>query len=322
MRYQLYKLLNFSVGLIPPFLLRHILRALHIRPQLGDRAGYHVFPHTFYNPFPDPTQVDVARLKTKRDLPGVNLSVEKSLELLRELSGFSAEVELFLKNRPGTARQLQLWNWTYPPCDSAALYSMLRRLKPKRYIEVGCGYSSRASAAALKRNAEEGALCEATYIEPYPPAHLAEMKLPGEFIQKRIEQVPLAVFQRLEAGDVLFIDTSHVIKVQNDVEYELIHILPSLKAGVFVHVHDILTPYDYPEDWLVGQSPNRGGNNEQYALECLLSGGGDWEVALPVHLLWREHRSALKALVDSDERPAAFWIKKIHRTGPFVEGAV
>ncbi len=74
---------------------------------------------------------------------------------------------------------------------------------------------------------------------------------------------------------MLFIDTSHVIKVQNDVEFELIHLLPSLKSGVIVHVHDIFTPYDYPAEWLIGSGPNRGGNNEQYALECLLSGGTD-----------------------------------------------
>jgi hypothetical protein len=187
---------------------------------------------------------------------------------------------------------------------------MLRHLKPKRYIEVGCGYSSRVSAAALKRNEAEGHVCKALFIEPYPPPYLEEMKLPGEFLKEKIENVPLGRFQELEAGDVLFIDTSHVIKVQNDVECELLHVLPSLKAGVNVHVHDIMTPYDYPEEWLVGSGPNRGGNNEQYALECLMSGGGDWEVLLPVHLLWREQRVELGKLVKSEDRPAAFWMRK------------
>ena len=146
------------------------------------------------------------------------------------------------------------------------------------------------------------------------------MKLPGQFIPKKIQQVPLEHFQQLESGDVLFIDTSHVIKVQNDVEYELLHILPSLKLGVIIHIHDIFTPYDYPAEWLIGSGPNYGGNNEQYALECLLSGGSHWEILLPVHLLWREHRQALQTLLYTEHRPAAFWIRKTHGNPPDMKG--
>ncbi len=307
LRYRLYLLFRNSVGLIPSSLLRHFLAVLHRRTDVTDRVGFSVWPLVFYNPFPEPAQVDLARLKLKRSLPGVKLDMPKSLALLQELSRYATEVDQFLKSRPAN---LPHWNVTYPPCDSGSLYAMLRHLKPKRYIEVGCGYSSRCSAAALAINQKEGHPCQALFIEPYPPPYLTEMNLPGEFLQQKIEQVPLERFEQLSAGDVLFIDTSHVIKTQNDVEYELLHILPRLQAGVIVHIHDIFTPYDYPEEWLVGHSTNRGGNNEQYALECLLSGGDAWEVTLPVHLLWREHRPLLKQLVDSDGRPAAFWIRK------------
>src|SRR5258708_3371445 len=175
---------------------------------------------------------------------------------------------------------------------------------------VGWGYGASASRGAIKDKGVEGPPGQSTLIEPYPPPHLSDMKLPGEFIRKKVQEVPLEQFQQLEAGDVLFIDTSHVIKVQNDVEYELLHILPSLKPGVIVHIHDIFTPYDYPAEWLIGSGPNLGGNNEQYALECLLSGGGDWEVLLPLYLVWREHRQALQSFADTEERPAAFWIRK------------
>jgi hypothetical protein len=136
--------------------------------------------------------------------------------------------------------------------------------------------------------------------------------LPGEFIRKKVQQVPVETFQQLEAGDVLFLDTSHVIKSQNDVEYEFLHILPTLKPGVIVHVHDIFTPYDYPEELLIGNGGNRGGSNEQYALECLLS-GGDWEVMLPVHLLWRDYRAQFNQLarMEDEIKPAAFWFRKV-----------
>ena len=307
MRLLLYRLLNYSVGLIPRTWLGYFLRALYMRPEVTDRIGYQVHPQVFYNPFPIPAEVDRAKLAAKRSLPAIDLAPDPVLALLKTLAQYSGEVDLFFKNRTGN---LRLWDDTYQPCDSAALYAMLRHLKPARYIEVGCGYSSRSSVAALNANKEEGYPCQSLFIEPYPAAHLKELKLPGEFLQKKIQEVPLERFQSLAAGDVLFIDTSHVIKVQNDVEHELIRILPSLKPGVFVHIHDIFTPYDYPPEWLIGAGPNRGGCNEQYALECLLSGGTDWEVVLPVYLLWREHRQDLAALIASEVRPASFWLRK------------
>jgi len=310
MRDLCFSLFNWFVRHIPRSLLRRLLRTLYFQPDITDGIHYQVHPQVFYNPFPDPAEVDLARLKEKRSLPGIDLKVASALELLQKLSTWSGEVGEFLKSRPLTPKQLASWNETYAPCDSGTLYALLRELKPKRYLEVGCGFSSRVSAAALRRNEADGHPCQAAFIEPYPSARLADLKLPGEFIKEQIQRVPLERFQQLAAGDVLFIDTSHVIKVQNDVEYELLHILPSLNPGVIVHIHDIFTPYDYPAEWLLGNGPNRGGNNEQYALECLLSGGANWEVLLPVHLLWREHAAALKALVYSEDRPAAFWIRK------------
>jgi Methyltransferase domain len=306
-RYYFYLFLNWLMRLVPPPLMNRFLRALHRQPELPRRAGYTVYPLTFYNPFPDPAQVDLARLRQPRQLPGINLDVPDALKLVAQLSAYAAEADQFLKSRTG---DLKFWTRTYASVDSAALFAMLRHLRPRRYIEVGCGFSSRVSAAALRRNESDGHPCQALFIEPYPPKHLAELNLPGEFLQQKVEQVPLERFQALDAGDVLFIDTSHVIKVQNDVEFELLHVLPSLKPGVIVHIHDIFTPYDYPGEWLVGDGTNLGGANEQYALECLLSGGRDWQVTLPLFLLWQDHRAALNALVNSDERPAAFWIRK------------
>jgi hypothetical protein len=305
---QLYRLSNLSVRAMPRGLLKRLLRVLHTEPGIAARAGYQVYPDVFYNPFPSAAEVDLERLKLKRSLPGIQFDIAKTQAMLAELAPYAAEVKQLLAERP--VALVEKWGRTYPPGDSAVLYAMLRRFKPKRYIEVGCGFSSRVSTPALLRNADEGHRCEALYIEPYPPDYLAELKLPGEFLKQKIQQVPLERFKKLRAGDVLFIDTSHVIKTQNDVEYELLQVLPSLNPGVIIHVHDIFTPYDYPEEWLVGNQPNRGGNNEQYALECLLSGGNDWEVMLPTYLLWKEHASDFNHLVRDDHRPASFWIRK------------
>jgi hypothetical protein len=308
MRHQLRKTFDAVIGAIPTALVKGLLKTFQNHPALAERAGFQVYPRVFYSPFPDPEMIDIQRLREKRLLPGIDIDTAKALALLEDISRFAEEMGQFPRN---PADQSIAWSRTYPSFDTATLYGMIRHLKPRHYIEVGCGWSSRVSSAALLQNRNEGVACEALYIEPYPPPHLKEVELPGKFLKERVERVPLDQFQRLEAGDVLFIDTSHVIKVQNDVEHEFLRILPSLPVGVYVHVHDIFTPYDYPEEWLVGESPTRGGNNEQYALECLLSGGTEWEVVLPVYLLWREYKKQLADLLPgAPDRPAAFWIRK------------
>jgi hypothetical protein len=241
-------------------------------------------------------------------VPGIAMDVPGALALVDKLAAYSAELEQFPRDPQSGSIT---WHVTYRSHDTAALYTLIRHLKPRRYIEVGCGWSSRASSAAILRNRGEGFECQALYIEPYPPPHLAEVKLAGDLLPQKVQQVPLEKFRQLEAGDLLFLDTSHIIKVQNDVEFEFVHVLPALKAGVYVHIHDIWTPYDYPAELLVGHHPSRGANNEQYALECLLSGGGDWEVVLPLNLLWREQRAALEKLfAGSNDEPVAFYIRK------------
>ncbi|MDB6109081.1 MAG: hypothetical protein JWR69_831 [Pedosphaera sp.] len=317
MRHTLRKLFDAGVGLVPPFLVTGFLKAFATHPEFAERAGFQVYPRVFYNPFPDPAEVDVKKLREKRSLPGVDLDVTTAQELLASLSKYSGELEQFPRDPKNGSI---VWNTTYPDYDTAALYTMIRHLKPKRYREIGCGYSSRVSTAAILRNRAEGFDCQAVYIEPYPRKDLVTADLAGEFIKKKVQEVPLQLFEELESGDMLFIDTSHIIKVQNDVEYELIHILPSLKVGVYVHIHDIFTPYDYPEELLVGNGTNRGANNEQYALECLLSGGDDWETVLPLYFLWKDCRPCLnQLLVDAKDRPVAFYIRRKHfrsRTKP------
>ena len=308
LRRLLYKAAIQTVDLLPSRPLGVLLDLLRRRSEVADRAGFSVFPLCFYNPFPEPSQIDVEKLKARRALPGIDFALPRALGLLRDLSKFSHEMAEFLGNRSG---DLKHWETTFSLNDSAVLYGMLRQLKPKRYIEVGCGYSSRCSVAALSRNHQEGSDCKSLFIEPYPPPYLAETSLPGEFLRKKIQDAPLDCFAKLEAGDVLFIDTSHVIKTQNDVEHELLNILPILSPGVIVHIHDIFTPYDYPADWVLGAAPSRCGNNEQYAVECVLSGNDSWEVILPLHLLWVEHRKSLRDATGVDDRPGGFWFRKV-----------
>jgi hypothetical protein len=310
-----FRSFHVFADLLPSPIMSRMLRAMYYFPEIANRQGYVVMPQVYYSPYPDPREVVVEKLTQRRHLPGVNFNMAETSRLMGELIKLSRETQDFMNQRP--ANTLKFWDETYPVGDSATLYAMLRHLKPKNYIEVGCGWSSRCSTAALDRNRAEGHACKATYIEPVPPAHLSEVKLPGEFLKKKIQDVPFEVFLRLEAGDVLFIDTSHVIKCQNDCEFEFIQLLPLLKPGVIVQIHDIWTPYDYPLEWTVGPGIRRGGSNEQYAVECLLSGGADWEVILPLFQLWMEQGPLLAQLVPPNQySPKAFWIKKVRRTIP------
>src|SRR5690606_29222842 len=96
-----------------------------------------------------------------------------------------------------------------------------------------------------------------------------------EVLRKKVEDIPLEYFRQLQPNDVLFIDSSHVIRPQGDVLYEFLELLPDLPSGVFVHIHDIFTPFDYPEDWVKDHVRLW---NEQYLLEAFLSFNRDFRI--------------------------------------------
>jgi hypothetical protein len=185
---------------------------------------------------------------------------------------------------------------------------MIRHFKPTTYVEIGCGYSSAVSSRACEHNKKEGINTTAKYIEPYPSERLDLNELKGELIVKRIQDIPLEFFAGLESRDILFIDTSHVMKCQSDVEWEILRILPSLQRGVMVHIHDIYTPYEYPLEWLQNNYAP-GLYNEQYALEALLSGGERFRTLFPLHSLCREIPDQIRAWFGAGaDSSRSYWI--------------
>lgn len=294
---------------IPVWLLRAFFKSFDLRPDIAEAAGYNVIERTFYTPVPDAKTIDMARIRAKRELPGVDLNFPGAAETLARLAPRTQELDAIPEHEtPGTP----FWfdNGSFTHFDSAVLYTMLRELKPRRYIEVGCGFSSLVSAAALQKNIAEGHPCRATYIDPEPRLDLREKLGFAELLLLPIQSVPLNTFRELEPGDVLFIDTSHVLKLQGDVEYELVHMVPALRVGVWVHIHDIFTPYDYPEDWLTKHLRFVG--NEQYVVECLLSGGDRFRVELPLYALWQDLREPLRQFFPRGHtRPQSFWIRRV-----------
>jgi hypothetical protein len=296
---------NALVRCAPSAAVRYVLKSYWYQPELQNRIRFHVQPYRFDSAIPTCLDVDNAKLRQRRTLLGFTLHTERHLQLLGELSPYVKEFQFPLESSGGD----EFWfrNASYEDLDATLLYCMVRHFKPTGIIEVGCGFSSRVISIAARRNAAEGQNAECTFIEPYPTDRIRRETLAGPLVEKPIEDMPLEFFQKLGAGDFLFIDTSHVLKTQSDCCYEYTQILPSLRAGVFVHVHDIFTPYDYPEEWIFQkQFPF----NEQYVLEALLSGNPSFEVLLPLYQLWREQPESLKPFFRGKAgRPGAFWMR-------------
>lgn len=170
--------------------------------------------------------------------------------------------------------------------DAIALYGMLASQRPRRYIEVGSGNSTKFARRCIR---DQQLSTHVTSIDPAPRAVINE--LCDVVLRQPVEDVDLALFDALESGDVLFIDNSHRCFMNSDVTVCFLDILPRLRPGVFVHLHDIFWPADYPADW------SKRYYNEQYLLGALLAGGwSQYEVVLPV--AFAASRPELTALLD------------------------
>jgi predicted O-methyltransferase YrrM len=178
-------------------------------------------------------------------------------------------------------------NDQFPLQDAGLLYGLVRHLRPSRVVEVGSGWSTTVTRRAI---ADGGLPTTLTCIEPYPRAFVRAM----EGIELRVEKVehtPAAVFDELEEGDVLFIDTSHVAKTGSDVVHLVLQVLPRLARGVVVHVHDIFIPEDYPTGWV----ETGFGWNEQYVVQAFLTGHAEARVLAMNHWLSLRHPGAVAA---------------------------
>ena len=277
--------------------------------------GLHVLPVHYYSPIPN-TEVSAVSSKSSQDsVPGIDLQIDSALSLLAALSdGFGEEYRSFDRQPVDDPRQFTLANGGYGAGDAEVYYAMLRRLKPRRIVEIGCGFSTLVAQKAFTQNQAENPDYECAYIciEPFLPDYLDP--LPGhvsKLVEKGVQDVPLDVFEDLEAGDILFIDSTHVTARGSDVVYEYLEILPRLKPGVIIHIHDIFLPRDYPAEWM---KQGRFFWNEQYLLQAFLLHNDDYEVILPSHALYTFHYDAFERAVPSlpmsEVGPAGFWIRK------------
>ena len=225
-----------------------------------------------------------------------------------EFSTFPAFEQIKKKFGPG-----------FTPADALMLYMMIRQLKPKCYIEVGSGISTYYCNLAAEKNASEGHPLQMTCIEPNPYEKL--YTLPGiQVVPKEVQDVELSSFQQLEGGDVLFIDSTHVLNIDGDVPFLYLEVLPSVKVGVTIHIHDVPFPYNIPYPptlWIFGQTWPLFWN-EAMVLQAFLCFNKQFKITMSMPLIRYFDEPFLKQTMPNyetvEQNPNTFssiWLKRM-----------
>jgi predicted O-methyltransferase YrrM len=278
------------------FLLRGVRTARAIRAAVS-RPPY-VVPGHYYSPMT--SDADLARALTWTGAPGVDMAEAAQLQLAAKLGPDMAQ--------PLAGPRYQALNSMYGPGDGAVYRAMLRHIRPDRIVEVGSGYST---AIALDVADEPDGLpgLQITCIEPHPERLLAQLR-PADrdrvsILRQPVQDVETSAFKQLESGDILFIDSTHVVKAGSDVAWLFLHVLPILKPGVIVHVHDLFWPFEYPQEWL----RERRDWTEAYLVHAFLSGNSEWEILLFSSWLWQCHPELVPSHLEA-EGPGALWLRR------------
>ncbi|MGZ8369929.1 MAG: class I SAM-dependent methyltransferase, partial [Caulobacteraceae bacterium] len=283
-------------------------------PRNGSDGAPLAFPPGhYYSPIVDPAQASehLSRMRIRRrELPGIALDPDTMIAFWRSLAPFLQEQPFPGKQESG--RRYWFENPAYSFGDGTLLYAMLRHFKPRRYVEIGSGYSSACALETAERWLGED--IQLTFIEPYPDLLKRLISDPPpkrtvEIIPQRVQDVPMRLFKSLSANDVLFIDSTHVLKTGSDVVFELLEVLPRLKSGVVVHVHDIPWPFEYSKGWVVDQ--NRSWN-EVYALRAFLTHNNDFEILYFGDYFRRFHREEIEAVAPwaLNNNGASIWLRR------------
>ena len=248
-------------------------------------------------------------LEVERNLPGIDLRAEAQKTLLQTLS-YSGELELLELHQPSaTNLDFTIDNGSFGAGDAEFLYQFIRYYKPRKVFEIGCGSSTRIIQLALDRNERENGISfEHICVEPYEQPWLTEFAR-TTVIRDRIEALDIDWATELGNGDLLFIDSSHIIRPQGDVLTEYLEILPRLSEGVFIHIHDIFTPRDYPAKWVIDSVRFW---NEQYLMEALISDTDRYEVVAALNFLRHHHFSDLKQTcpyLEHESEPGSFYLR-------------
>jgi len=255
-------------------------------------------PGDFYSPLT--TNDDISRPLNWAGAPGVDMREEEQLAMASRLGPLLAE--------PPPGPRYKAANDMYGPGDAAVFRAMLAQLRPVRLIEVGSGYSTALALDETERNSDLSDL-EITCVEPYPERLLKLLKVTDcdrlTLLRQPVQELPLATYERLGPRDVLFIDSTHVVKAGSDVVWLFLHVLPVLAPGVIVHIHDVFWPFEYPETWL----RQHRDWTEAYLAHAFLLGNSHWHIMFFSSWFWHCHGKLVPKSL-AQEEPGSLWIRK------------
>ena len=266
----------------------------------------HITPVHYYYPIPDTRYLSEQIWLKKSKMLGINLNIETQLDLLRNIFPKYRDQYSQFDDRPKKPDQFYFKNEMFDGIDALTLYCMIRHFNPKTIIEVGSGFSTRIFAKAIQQNGKGKLIC----IEPYPKELLTEaLNKSAVLIRERVENLDRQLFEDLEVNDVLFIDSSHIVKIGGDVNFLFLEIIPALKPGVLIHVHDIFFPNEYPKEW-VKERLNFW--TEQYLLQAFLSFNEKFEVLLSNNYLGLHYEQLLKEVFPNSPwwTGSSFWFRR------------
>jgi methyltransferase family protein len=286
------------------------LRAQYVLKRIASRFGWHVVRAGYYSPIVDDRELPASVFSRRAPMPGVELDLAVQLELLEgKLAPYLAEWTPPL-GPPGDELGFFLDNPFYGPLDANILYALVRSLKPRRLLELGSGFSTLAIRHAAAANARDGAELDHTVVDPFPAGLLRGL---GGFTRVEVPaaELDIAVFAALQPGDILFVDTTHVVKAGGEVNYLVLEVLPALAAGVVIHFHDIFRPFEYPRILFDRYNVHW---QEQYLLQAFLAFNPEFRVLCANHALMRLHPDRMAALVPGlrpEMVPSGFWFEKL-----------
>ena len=267
----------------------------------------------YYSPLPDISEIQSrAELLFREEVdlgPSIDLQSQRQQLLLTELTRYYGDFQW--PEQPSPHFRFHLGQTVFCHGDAVILHAMLRHFKPKRIIEAGSGFTSALMLDTSERFLQNQT--HLTFIEPYPQRLFSLLRDNDrqrfEIITDKLQNVPLALFQQLDADDILFVDSTHVAKIGSDVNFILFDILPLLKPGVLIHFHDVIWPFEYSLDWILeGKAWN-----EAYMLRAFLQYNSHFQIVLFNSFAGYAFKPFMEANMPKflENSGGSLWIRKI-----------
>ena len=285
------------MGLLDKITYKFAIKTFHLFEKY---LKLHVTPVHFYSPIPNTDNLDASVYEKIYDCISIDWNLDVQLDFLTKIF-YNYYNEYFPVENSGLSM-----------VDSFVLYSMIRKYKPNIIIEIGAGNSTKIALEAVAKNRMDNHPTQFYSIEPYPADYLKDIYVDGyKLIEKKVQDIEISF---LKEADLLFIDSSHVSKINSDVNYQILEIIPSLKTGSIVHWHDILIPSNYSKLWI-----NNGNMffNESYMLHAFMSFNRAFKIIWSSMYMQLNHPGKMKKQFsylspdNIDQQNTSFWIQKV-----------